>query len=41
MKKDDILIALVIIVCLFVIGYIDYGDTIHEWIDNREIVSFD
>lgn len=36
MKKDDILIALVIIVCLFVIGYIDYGDTIHEWIDKRK-----
>ena len=36
MKKDDILIALVIIACLFVIGYIDYGDTIHEWIDKRK-----
>ena len=36
MKKSYILIALGILACLCVIGYIDYGDTIQEGLTNKK-----
>lgn len=36
MKKGYILIALVILACLCVIGYIDYGDTIQDGLTNKK-----